>query len=205
MQQDHLSRITAGTWHLIKIIDEILSFSRVEARKYELAPESVNVSDIVNQTTALLQQQAASKGISLDIQLPNSPVFIVTAALKVRQILLNVIGNAIKFTEYGSVNVQLRTDETSVYCSISDTGPGIPERMHSLVFEPFVQADQSATRAKGGTGLGLALSRSLAELLGGSLTLIRSNSSGSQFLLTLPIHFPTSGHAHISDVNAAVR
>ncbi len=205
MQQDHLSRITAGTWHLIKIIDEILSFSRVEARKYELAPESVNVSDIVNQTAALLQQQAVSKGISLDIQLPNTPVVIVTDALKVRQILLNVIGNAIKFTEHGSVMVQLRTDETSVYCSVTDTGPGVPERMHSLIFEPFVQADQSATRAKGGTGLGLALSRSLAELLGGSLTLVRSDSSGSQFLLTLPLHFPTSGHAHVGDVNAAVR
>jgi signal transduction histidine kinase len=204
VQQDHLSRITAGTWHLIKIIDEILSFSRVEAKKYELSLESVNISDIVNQTTALLQQQAISKGISLDIQLPNSPAIITTDPLKVRQILLNVIGNAIKFTEHGSVTVQLRVDAASVVCVVTDTGPGIPEAMHQLVFEPFVQADQSITRAKGGTGLGLALSRSLAELLGGDLTLQRSDRTGSQFLLILPLHAQPSGDAHVRDVNPAV-
>ena len=186
VQQDHLERITAGTWHLIKIIEEILTFSRVDARKYEVTLERVNVSDIINQTAALLQQQAAEKGISLDIQMSDSALIVETDALKLRQILLNLLGNAIKFTDKGSITVEVRANEETLSLRVIDTGPGIPVAMSNLIFEPFVQADQSATRAKGGTGLGLALSRGLAELLGGQLTLERSSPTGSSFLLQIP-------------------
>ncbi|HET9441075.1 MAG TPA: ATP-binding protein [Longimicrobiales bacterium] len=206
IQHDHLSRITAGTWHLIKIIDEILTFSRVEAKKYEVMLEVLDACDIVRQTAALLQQQAASKGLALVVDLPDTSVVCETDPLKLRQILLNVMGNAIKFTEAGSITVQLTADETAFSCRVRDTGAGIPSRMHNLVFEPFVQADQSATRAKGGTGLGLALSRSLAEMLGGDLTLESSGPGGSVFLLELPrVAVQELRDAHVGDVNAAVR
>ena len=190
VQHDHISRITAGTWHLIKIIEEILSFSRVEAKKYEVTLEPVNVSDIVNQTTALLQQQAEGKGIELDIQMAEPSLIIETDALKLRQILLNLLGNAIKFTEQGSITVDVHTVGNELVCRIIDTGPGVPARSRNVIFEPFVQADQSSTRAKGGTGLGLALSRSLAELLGGSLVLESTSAQGSVFTLKLPVRVP---------------
>ncbi|HEY0304133.1 MAG TPA: ATP-binding protein [Longimicrobiales bacterium] len=206
VQHDHLERITAGTWHLIRIIDEILSFSRVEAKKYEVGLEPLDVGEVVHDVVGLLAQQAAVKGIGLEIELPEAPIAIETDPLKLRQILLNVIGNAIKFTDVGSITVQVRADKTHVYCRIVDTGSGIPPRMQSLVFEPFVQADQTATRAKGGTGLGLALSRGLAELLGGQLTLESSGAKGSVFLLKLPLRAVVgSGHAHVGDVNTSVK
>jgi signal transduction histidine kinase len=186
VQQDHLERITAGTWHLIKIIEEILTFSRVDAQKYEVTLEPVNVSDIINQTAALLQHQAAEKGISLDIEIAEPSLIIETDALKLRQIVMNLLGNAIKFTERGAIMVTARATEEMLAIRVIDTGPGVPEAMSNLIFEPFVQADQSATRAKGGTGLGLALSRGLAELLGGQLTLEHSTAAGSSFLLQIP-------------------
>ncbi|HEY0674487.1 MAG TPA: HAMP domain-containing sensor histidine kinase [Longimicrobiales bacterium] len=206
VQHDHLSRITAGTWHLIKIIDEILTFSRVEAKKYEVMFEVLDARDIVRQTAALLQQQAAAKGLGLVVEVPDTSVVCETDPLKLRQILLNVMGNAIKFTEAGAITVQLTADDAFFSCRVMDTGAGIPPRMHNLVFEPFVQADQSATRAKGGTGLGLALSRSLAEMLGGELTLESSGPGGSVFLLKLPrVAVEELRDAHVGDVNAAVR
>jgi signal transduction histidine kinase len=187
IQHDHIARITAGTWHLIKIIEEILSFSRVEAKKYEVTLEPVNVGDIVNQTAALLQQQAALKRIALDIHMPEPAQVIETDPLKLRQILLNLLGNAIKFTDSGSVTVDVRIVGETLQCRVIDTGPGVPARSRKVIFEPFVQADQSTTRAKGGTGLGLALSRSLAELLGGELVLESTGPQGSVFKLTLPL------------------
>ena len=190
-QQDYVSRIISGAWHLIKIIEEILTFSSVEAKKYEVVLAPSNVSDTINQTVALLEHQAASKSITLTVDLDEPLAVIETDSLKVRQVLLNVIGNAIKFTDRGNICVQLRRDFKNIYVRVIDTGMGIPERLHALVFEPFVQADQSATRVKGGTGLGLPLSRNLAELLGGELTLERSDTAGSVFLLCLPrTHLP---------------
>ena len=188
VQREHLERITAGTWHLIKIIEQILSFSRVEAQKYEVTLEPVNVPDIINQTVALLQQQAAEKGVSLDVQIAEPSLVIETDPLKLRQILLNLLGNAIKFTDKGAITVEARSTGRALKIRIIDTGTGVPQRMHKLIFEPFVQADQSTTRAKGGTGLGLALSRSLTELLGGELILESSGPEGSVFRLQLPVH-----------------
>lgn len=205
-QHDHLERITAGTWHLIKIIEEILTFSRVEAKKFDVTLEPVKAGEIVNQTAALLQQQASQKGITLDVKIADPGLIIETDALKLRQIVLNLLGNAIKFTDSGGVSVEVLRSGDALYCRVSDTGNGVPERMKNLIFEPFVQADQSATRAKGGTGLGLALSRGLAELLGGELTLESTSAEGSVFQLRLPLrHAGVSGHAHVSDVNSAIR
>lgn len=186
-QTEHVNRIVAGTWHLIKIIDEILSFSRAEAQKYELVLERVNVCDVAHQATALLEALVREKGLEFDVRVPNTPVMVHTDALRLRQILLNVIGNAVKFTDRGRVSVDMRESGTWLTVVVSDTGPGIPPHMHRAVFEPFVQADQSNTRKKGGTGLGLALSRKLAELLGGELTLEKSDANGTTFMLRLPM------------------
>ena len=185
-QHDYISRIIAGAWHLIKIIEEILTFSSVEAKKYEVSLEPFNVADTINQTATLLEQQAVSKGLTLAVNIDDPDMVIETDPLKLRQILLNIVGNAIKFTEKGGVTLDTARDAHNIYIRIIDTGPGIPEKMRALVFEPFVQVDQSATRAKGGTGLGLPLSRNRAELLGGELKLERTSDQGSAFVLQLP-------------------
>lgn len=189
-QAEHVGRIISGTWHLIKIIDEILSFSRAEAHKYEVVLERVNVIDTLQQAVALLEPLVREKGLHFFVHTPTSPVVIPTDALKLRQILLNIIGNAVKFTEVGSITVELNEHAGWVNISVTDTGQGIPPRFHSSVFEAFVQVDQSNTRKKGGTGLGLALSRSLAELLGGRLVLKKSDEKGTEFLLQLPTQRP---------------
>ena len=186
-QAEHVGRIISGTWHLIKIIDEILSFSRAEAQKYEVVLERLNVSEILQQAVALLEPLVREKGLRFHVHVPSSPIVIPTDALKLRQILLNVIGNAVKFTEHGSITIELNEHAGWVNISVTDTGPGIPPRFHTAVFEAFVQVDQSNTRKKGGTGLGLALSRSLAELLGGRLILKKSDEKGTEFLLQLPV------------------
>jgi signal transduction histidine kinase len=204
LQHDHVTRIMAGTWHLIRIIDEILSFSRVEAKKYDVQVDPVDVHDIVEQSIAMLQQQAALKGVPIVTDVPDNLV-IHTDALKLRQILVNLLGNAVKFTDRGSITIQARADDGELRCHVMDTGTGVPQHMQALIFEPFVQADQSATRSKGGTGLGLALSRGLAELLGGSLVLARTGPEGSEFVLTLPLRSrPGSGDADVRDVNTTV-
>ena len=176
----------------------------MEAQKYEVLLERIDVGAAITEAVEMLRQQAAAKNIGLRAEFPDHPVFAETDALKLRQILFNVIGNAIKFTDTGSVIVRLDADEVSLYCRVVDSGPGVPQRMQSLIFEPFVQADQTTTRAKGGTGLGLALSRGLAELLGGSLTLDGTSSSGSVFLLRLPVRSPKLRDAHVSDVDTTV-
>ena len=107
---------------------------------------------------------------------------------RLTQIVFNILGNAIKFTDKGAITVEARSTGRALKIRIIDTGTGVPQRMHKLIFEPFVQADQSTTRAKGGTGLGLALSRSLTELLGGELILESSGPEGSVFRLQLPVH-----------------
>ena len=204
LQHDHVTRIMAGTWHLIRIIDEILSFSRVEAKKYDVHLDPVDLSDIVDQAVAMLQQQAALKGVAIVRDLPDDLV-VQTDALKLRQILVNLLGNAVKFTDKGSITIQVRADGDELLCHVIDTGTGVPPHMQTLIFEPFVQADQSATRSKGGTGLGLALSRGLAELLGGSLVLARTGPAGSDFLLTLPMRSRAgSGDPDVRDVNTTV-
>lgn len=185
-QKEHLHRMVAGAWHLINIIEEILTFSRIEAQQYEVSLASTDVEAIVKDVISLLENQAAVKGLSIDVQLPEQPTLADTDAQRVKQILVNVVGNAIKFTDAGNVTVKLDTEADWVRIAVTDTGPGIPERYRKTVFEPFVQVDQSYTRRKGGTGLGLPLSRSLAELMGGSLVLENAPGQGATFVVRLP-------------------
>lgn len=186
-QKEHLHRMVAGAWHLINIIEEILTFSRIEAQQYEISLAPTDVALIVKDVVSLLENQAGMKGLSIDLQLPGQPTLVETDAQRVKQILVNVIGNAIKFTDNGKVGVKLDLDDDWVRIAVTDTGPGIPEQYKNAVFEPFVQVDQSYTRRKGGTGLGLPLSRSLAELVGGSLVLESAPGKGATFVIKLPM------------------
>ena len=185
-QRQQLERIRISAWHLVTIIDQILTFSRADAGRETVQSEPVNVTQLVQETTAMLEPQALAKRIELRVTAPESPVWIRTDPGKVRQIVLNLGGNAVKFTDFGVVEIMLAQGSDAVEVTIRDSGPGIPATELERIFEPFTQLDQSNTRAQGGTGLGLTVSRRLARLLGGEVTVESRAGEGSVFRLTLP-------------------
>jgi len=185
-QRQQLERIRVSAWHLVTIIDQILTFSRAEAGRETVQNEPVNLTQLMRETSDMLESQAAAKGIELRAVAPARAIWLRTDAGKVRQILLNLVGNAVKFTEFGVVLLELEEGSDAIGVAIHDSGPGIPDTELERIFEPFTQVDQSNTRAQGGTGLGLTVSRRLARLLGGEVTVQSRPGEGSIFTLTLP-------------------
>jgi signal transduction histidine kinase/PAS domain-containing protein len=169
-QRQQLERIRVSAWHLVTIIDQILTFSRAEAGRETVQSEPVNLTQLIQETTAMLEPQALAKRIELRVTAPEQLVWLRTDPGKVRQILLNLAGNAVKFTDFGLVEIVLAPGGDAAEVRIHDSGPGIPPGELERIFEPFTQLDQSNTRAQGGTGLGLTVSRRLARLLGGEVT-----------------------------------
>ncbi len=186
LQKQHAERIAASAWHLIGIIDEVLTFSRAEAGREELLLEDVEICDAVRTALTLVEPQAMAKNLKIRVTCENETLTFPTDRLRIQQIMINLLGNAVKFTDEGGVDIVLRRDGTDLVVSVSDTGPGVPADHRDRVFEAFTQVDQTATRTKGGTGLGLPVSRKLAELMGGSLTLEAGTTTGSTFVLRLP-------------------
>jgi signal transduction histidine kinase len=190
-QAGHVQRIERGAWHLVSIIDEILSYSRIEAGKEVLTLAEVDVGQIVAECAELLRPSAAAKGVTLRVLGDSSPVRIETDPGKVRQVVLNLTGNALKFTDAGTVEVFTHVHDSHVSVHVRDSGRGIPAELQHAVFDAFVQVEQGHTRTIGGTGLGLTVSRRLARVLGGDVTLDASApGEGSTFTFTLPLVRP---------------
>jgi PAS domain S-box-containing protein len=186
-QQQQLSRIKSGARSLLELINQILSLARIESGKEEVIRAPVDIREVAFEAQTLIEALAAQKGLHLAGGLSDAPMPIVTDAGKVRQILLNLLGNAVKFTDEGEIGITLvRRDAENIEIRVRDTGPGIAPDMHDRIFEPFVQVDFSQTRQHGGTGLGLAVSRELARLLGGNLSVESAPGEGSTFILSLP-------------------
>ena len=186
LQRTYLGRVKAAAHHLISVIEEILSFSRVEAGKEQVYLEAVDAAALAREVEELFEPQALRKNIALLVSLPE-PVTIWTDATKLRQILINLVGNAMKFTDAGQVGIDMSVTEDRAYFRIRDTGPGIAESDLSRIFDPFTQIDQSLKRTKGGTGLGLPVSRRLAHLLGGDLLVESVARKGTTFTLWVPL------------------
>jgi signal transduction histidine kinase len=186
LQRDYLARVKAAAKHLVRIIEEILTFSRVEAGKEPVQLEALDCGALMRDVTELFEPQARAKGLSLELSLPDEPVTLWTDTTKVRQILINVVGNALKFTETGGVSIELSVVTDRAVFRVSDTGPGIESSDLERVFDPFTQLDQTLTRVKGGTGLGLPVSRRLARLLGGDLVVESTPARGTLFTCWLP-------------------
>jgi signal transduction histidine kinase len=186
-QRADLARIQASQRHLLGLINQVLNYTRIDAGavRYDLA--DVPVAEALAAAEALVLPQVRAKGLAYAMgSVP--PILAVRADReKLQQILLNLLGNAIKFTEAGGeVRVTCTGDDATVAIAVADTGVGIaPEKLASI-FDPFVQVDQRLTRPHEGVGLGLAISRDLAGGMGGDLTVKSAPGSGSVFTLTLP-------------------
>jgi PAS domain S-box-containing protein len=185
-QKKHLEQIKTSAWHLVSIIEEVLTFSRLEAGRTDVRRGTVNLASIARDVMAMVSYPAKKKGVDLRLEGADQPVYVFSDAGKIRQILTNLVGNAVKFTDEGQVTLRLLESDDHVEVHVQDTGPGIAARHRDAVFEPFVQADSSATREKGGVGLGLAVSRRLARLLDGDIELETQPGEGTTFRFTLP-------------------
>jgi signal transduction histidine kinase len=185
-QVRHLRRINTAAWHLVAILDQILSFSRSEAGKLSVHREDVELTAIVGDVVEVLAGEAELHGLELRTNGPSEPVRLNTDVGKVRQILTNLVGNALRYTDEGHVEVSVEPAGGWVLCRIRDTGRGIPPENQDTIFEPFVQLDGNGTASANGTGLGLAVSRRLARLLGGEVEVESQVGQGSTFTLRLP-------------------
>ena len=173
---------------LLGLVDDILDFAKVEAGKLELASERFDLGLLVETVSELMAPRAQAKGIELAAHLaPDLPTHLVGDRDRLRQILLNLVGNAIKFTETGGVGIRLVRDGGMIGIDVADTGPGIPEDRRQAIFEEFEQADNSAARRHEGTGLGLAIVRRLAILMGGAVGVESRPGGGSLFRVRLPL------------------
>ena len=207
LQKDYLGRVKAAAKHLVRIIEEILTFSRVEAGKEPLQLEALDCAALMRDVKQLFEPQAESKGLSLVLSLPEAPVTLWTDATKLRQILINVVGNALKFTDAGAVSIEVTVDAQRVHFFVRDTGPGIGAADLERIFDPFTQLDQTLTRIKGGTGLGLPVSRRLAQLLGGDLIVESIPYQGTVFTCWLPMQVGVQQHPEhraLVDASAAM-
>lgn len=173
-QREYLRTVKESADALMSILNDILDFSKIEAGKLELSPIEFGLSDCVGDCLRLLAMRAAEKQIELTVDIrPDVPELVIGDPGRLRQILMNLVGNSLKFTERGGVTVQISRQETTeshaLHFMIADTGIGVPADKQAKIFAPFEQADGSTTRRYGGTGLGLAISVKLVELMKGSI------------------------------------
>lgn len=190
LQRQQLGRINASARHLLGLIDEILTFARVDVGRERIRWESMSVNHTLADAAALVEPMAAAKSVDFIVELLDEDQAIQTDGTKLRQMLVNLLSNGIKFTERGEVRVSCAVNSGVFEVRIADTGVGISADNIEEIFEPFWQAEQTATRKTGGTGLGLSVTRKLARLLGGDVTVSSSVGSGTIFLLTLPMKAP---------------
>lgn len=190
LQRQQLGRINASARHLLGLIDEILTFARVDVGRERVRWESMSVNHTLGDAAALVEPMAAAKDIDFIVELLDEDQAIQTDGTKLRQMLVNLLSNGIKFTEKGEVRVSCGVQNGVLEVRIADTGVGIAADNIEDVFQPFWQAEQTATRKTGGTGLGLSVTRRLARLLGGDVAVASKAGSGSTFLLSLPMKAP---------------
>lgn len=196
-QLDVLERMRSVTHHLTTVIEEVLAFSSIEDGRERARATDFLVSDLLHAAAAVIEPLARQKRLTLSVREPVGPLRMVSDIDKIRQILVNIAANAVKFTDAGEVRLSVtgedRGDEPWVCFAVHDTGIGIPEEDLERLFRPFVQLDGGLTRRHGGTGLGLYISRRLAQLLGGQIEVSSVVGGGSTFTVALPALLPVAG------------
>jgi PAS domain S-box-containing protein len=184
-QYKQLRTVQTSARHLLALINDLLDVAKIEAGKVELSAAPVDCCAVIEEVVATLRNQAEAKGLELVADLPSHPVVWMTDRRALNQIVLNLAGNAVKFTETGRVTVSLREDGGVLEVTVEDTGVGIPLEEQPKLFAPFSLAGSMRPRAAEGTGLGLHLSQRLAEVLGGRITVDSTPGKGSRFTLRL--------------------
>jgi signal transduction histidine kinase/PAS domain-containing protein len=190
-QAAHLRRIRSGARHLHQMIEEILAYAEMEAGHDVAHPVRVRLGDLVDEVAATAEPLAREKGLALSAEALQPDAALLTDAGKLQRILLNLLTNAVKFTDAGTIRLSAEVRGDEVVVAVTDTGSGIaPENMETI-FEPFWQAEKPLTRRAGGTGLGLSVSRRLAKMLGGAISVVSEPGAGSTFEVRIPVRLPT--------------
>ncbi|MBA4318716.1 MAG: histidine kinase, partial [Flavobacterium sp.] len=186
-QKKQIGLVQKSARHLLSLINDVLDISKIEAGQLNVSIESFYLPEIIQKVINVLKPFAHKKNISLSIKYENDIAYIKSDPLRVEQILLNLVTNAIKFTEIGSVSVVCSKMDENIVVKIVDTGIGIEENMLSQLFKPFSQIDTGLTRKQEGTGLGLSISKKLLDLLDGKIQIESKLNVGSTFSITLPV------------------
>jgi CheY-like chemotaxis protein/anti-sigma regulatory factor (Ser/Thr protein kinase) len=195
-QKEYLETVKLSADSLLTVINDILDFSKIEAGKVDLELDDFNLRESLEATLKTLALRADEKGLELLCEIaPSVPDVVRGDSNRLRQVVINLIGNAIKFTDQGEVALNIHVeaeegDERTIHFTVSDTGIGIPAEKQKLIFQPFSQADNSTTRKYGGTGLGLTISKRLVGLMGGNMWVESEVGRGTQFHFT--VRFKTS-------------
>jgi len=192
-QLEFVNTIRDSSRMLLSLINDILDFSKIEAGRLDVEDVDCNVKELLGRTEVLLRSLAEKKGLKFGIfYSEHLPKFFKTDPVRIKQCIVNLVNNAIKFTETGHVYVNVSAEQDQarswIRFDIEDTGIGIPEDRQEAIFEAFTQADGTTTRRFGGTGLGLTITRKLIELLGGELSLHSEVGRGTVFTLRVPTH-----------------
>ena len=195
-QQEFLELSKISAHSLLTIIDSILDHAKIEAGKLELVEADYDVIHLVEETVQLLEVGARHKGLRMELDFAPGIGAVRGDPFRLKQVLTNIIGNAVKFTEYGSVSVAVSQqvvgpDTLELSFSIKDTGAGIPEEKQSVLFQAFSQLDNSLTKRHGGSGLGLAISKQLVEMMGGTIGVASAEMVGSTFYFTVSVRPPS--------------
>ena len=187
-QKEYAATIHTSGQHLLEIVNDLLDLAKVEAGRMEVNPIKLPLAGLGEEVVGLHRGHAQAKGLTVElIQDEGLPVDFVTDPVRLRQILNNLLNNAIKFTDNGKVSLRIHREGDQIAFAVSDTGRGIPREAQDLIFEKFRQVDQFITRDQGGTGLGLALALELVHLLGGDIVLASEVGVGSTFTVLLPV------------------
>jgi CheY-like chemotaxis protein len=178
--------------HLHNMVNDVLDLSRVEAGRLVLRQEQVNLAEIIDGALATVEPLIAKKGLHLSVSVPNDLPTLYCDRLRIRQVILNLVSNATRFTTQGAVSVGVERRDGAVVISVADTGPGIPAQDAERIFEPFFQARGNSPLDQGGSGLGLTISKQCVELHGGRIWVESQPGAGTTFFVQLPIS-PSSG------------
>ena len=195
-QESYVEAVRHSGHALLSLIEDLLDFSSMEAGRFYLRPEPGNLRELVGSVVELSALQADDKNIEVAAYVaPDVPERIVVDHGRLRQVLFNLVGNSVKFTESGGVLVEVSRDERRLHFRVTDTGPGISEEDRERIFREFEQAESGSTRRKGGAGLGLAISARLVAAMDGALTVDSDGKRGSTFAFHMPLIVPEEGGA----------
>ncbi|NTV48068.1 MAG: response regulator [Geobacteraceae bacterium] len=196
-QKEYVAAITTSGNNLLSLINDILDLSKIEAMKLDIVMDNFGLRNCISEVVTTQKLRIYKKGLSVKIDVPSDvPDSLLGDQLRIKQVLLNLLGNAVKFTENGSINIAVTVVEDHgsdvlLDMSVQDSGIGIPADVQKRIFDPFTQADGSTTRNYGGTGLGLSICKRLAELMGGNIRVESVEGVGSTFYLRLPLPVAT--------------